>query len=126
MNPPTSLERRLCGCIYSITWGTDGETLLHACAEHNENLVGLVAVCSRGRPGLVTGRKQLPWGLSWVGIGLDDGSAWSSRSPRKMTQDELVALSESKAAPEFRRQAVTPPEASGAEVFDGEQDDSPS
>lgn len=123
MSQPSSLERKLCGCIYSITWGTDGESLIHPCPEHNENLVGLVGVCSKGRPGLITGRKELPWGLSWVGIGLDDGSAWSSRSPRKMTQYELVALSESKVAPEFRQAAASPPEASGAEVFDGDQDD---
>jgi len=119
MSQPSSLERRSCGCIVSITWGTDGETLLHACTVHNEDLTGLVAVCSKGRPGLVTGKKELPWGLSWVGIGLDDGTAWASRSPRKMTQEELLALSESKVAQTTRGPTgSTPLPISGAEVFD--------
>jgi hypothetical protein len=43
--------------------------------------VGAVGRCGKGRPGLITGREELPWGLSWVGIGLDDGSRWASRQP---------------------------------------------
>lgn len=54
------------------------------------DLRGKVAVCSKGRPGLITGAKLMPWGPSWVGVGLDDGHgptitrvrvAWASRSP---------------------------------------------
>lgn len=31
---PTSTETKPCGCVCSITWGTDGETLLTPCAAH--------------------------------------------------------------------------------------------
>jgi len=115
MSLPTSLERKQCGCIVSITWGTDGESLLHPCAAHRENLVGTVGMCSRGRPGLITGRKELPWGLSWIGIGLDDGTAWSSRQPKPLTQEFVAAYAEAKIAPPA---APTPPVASTGEVWD--------
>lgn len=61
-------------------------------------MIGLVARCSSGRIGVVTGRKELPWGLSWVGIGLDDGTRWASRKPTILTAEELRQLGE--AAPE--------------------------
>lgn len=53
-------------------------------AEHDlpPYYLGRVGVCSKGRPGLITGRKKLEWGLSWVGIGLDDGTPWASREPK--------------------------------------------
>lgn len=60
------------------------------------DLSGLVGVCSQGRPGLITHAKDLPWGRSWVGIGLDDGTAWASRKPQIYTREELVALAEVK------------------------------
>ena len=41
---------------------------------------GRLAVCSKGRLGIVTGKRELPWGLSFVGIGLD-GKPWASREP---------------------------------------------
>jgi len=63
-----------------------------------ENMIGKVGICSNGRPGLITHRKLLPWGESWVGIGLDNGSVWSSRSPRLLTVIELERLAESKMA----------------------------
>ena len=45
-------------------------------------MVGTVCRCSKGRPGLVTGQKKLPWGQSWVGIALDSGSwQWAARKP---------------------------------------------
>lgn len=124
----TSIERRLCGCVYGITWGTDGESLLSPCVAHadpasaRENLIGRVGVCSRGRPGLITARKELPWGLSWVGIGLDDGTPWSSRSPRVMGMDELVALAEAKVPAEFKS-APPAPVTSAPEVWTDEEDD---
>lgn len=62
----------------------------------SDNIIGRVGICSRGRPGLITHRKTLPWGESYVGIGLDDGTAWASRAPRLVTDEELVALSEAK------------------------------
>lgn len=116
-----------CGCSVS----KDGSVTV-TCDAHL-GYIGKAGVCSKGRPGLIVGRKQLPWGLSWVGIGLDDGSSWSSRSPRVMTRDELVELSDSKVTSETAPtssladdspgavlKAVTPLQASGAEVFDGE------
>lgn len=60
-------------------------------------LFGTVALCSRGRPGYVTGFKFLPHGWSFVGIGLDDGSPWSSRSPRPASWEAIVEFSEAKA-----------------------------
>jgi hypothetical protein len=58
-----------------------------------QNIVGLIGVCSRGRLGLITGRKVLPWGESWVGMGLDDGSDWASREPAILPEDQArVAL----------------------------------
>lgn len=48
-----------------------------------ENHTGKVAICSKGRPGLITGSKLLPWGLTWVGEALDEqGGPWASRNPR--------------------------------------------
>jgi len=112
-----SLEQKACGCVAWITWGTDGESLVHPCAAH-DTLIGKVGVCSKGRPGLITGRKELPWGLSWVGIGLDNGMAWSSRSPRLLPQDEVARYAERLVTPE----PVTPPTTSGPEVWHEEDD----
>lgn len=62
-----------------------------------EGLVGKVCRCSRGRPGLVTGRKALEWGESWVGIGLDDGDPqWASRRPTIIAQDLNTYLKKEK------------------------------
>lgn len=46
-----------------------------------DNLIGKVGVCSIGEVGLIQDYVQLPWGWSWVGIKLTDGSSWASRSP---------------------------------------------
>jgi hypothetical protein len=54
--------------------------------------IGRVARCSKGRLGLITGRKQLAWGLSYVGIGLDDGTMWASRDPEFLGVDEVAGL----------------------------------
>lgn len=45
-----------------------------------ENMIGKVGICSHGRIGVITGREVLPWGDSWVGIGID-GKEWASRHP---------------------------------------------
>lgn len=45
-----------------------------------EDLIGRVGICSHGRIGIITGRAVLPWGDSWVGIGID-GKDWASRNP---------------------------------------------
>lgn len=46
-----------------------------------ENLVGKICVCSVGRPGIVTGRKEYDWGTAWCGLGLDGKGNWSSTNP---------------------------------------------
>jgi hypothetical protein len=50
-----------------------------------EDLTGKVCVCSLGRAAIVTGRKMLPWGESWVGLGLDGRGVgkvlWASTNP---------------------------------------------
>jgi len=57
-------------------------TLLPEKYAEEDILVGTVCRCSKGRPGLVTGKKELPWGESYVGIGLDDGPIqWAARKP---------------------------------------------
>jgi hypothetical protein len=60
-----------------------------------QDLVGKWAVCSIGRLGRIEGRKQLDWGLSWVGTGLD-GRPWASRNPRVLcdVDAEIVAASQ--------------------------------
>jgi len=58
------------------------------------DFVGMVGLCSKGRPGLIIGRRHLPWGLSWVGIALDDGPwRWSSRNPKIIAGDLKEYLS---------------------------------
>jgi hypothetical protein len=47
---------------------------------NDQDLVGRWAICGHGRIGLIEGRRQLPWGLAWVGTGVD-GRPWSSRWP---------------------------------------------
>jgi len=58
------------------------------------DLVGRWAVCGHGRLGRIEGRKELEWGLSWIGTGLD-GQPWASRNPHvlaKVECDRLDAL----------------------------------
>lgn len=62
----------------------------------NEDWIGKVALCSKGTLGLITHRKVLPWGESWVGISLHDGSPWASRHPCSVLWEDVVSLSESK------------------------------
>ncbi len=52
-----------------------------------ESMIGTIAVCSKGKLGIVTARRELPWGLSWTGVALDGSGLWSSRDP------ELIASS---------------------------------
>lgn len=56
-------------------------------------MVGRMAVCSRGRVGVIRGRKALPWGESWVGVGLD-GTEWASRSPTLICGADAMAIIE--------------------------------
>lgn len=53
--------------------------------------VGQWAVCSRGRVGRIEGQKELPWGLSWVGTGID-GEPWASRDPLIIPNDVAARL----------------------------------
>lgn len=46
-----------------------------------EDLVGKVCVCSVGRPAIVTGREGFPFGIAWVGLGLDGKGTWVSTDP---------------------------------------------
>lgn len=55
--------------------------------------VGRWAVCGIGRIGKIEGRKQLDWGESWVGTGLD-GRPWASRKPRLLAEADAALLSE--------------------------------
>ena len=50
---------------------------------------GKVAICSKGRVGVIIKRKELPWGWSYIGIGLnrDEGWRWSARRPRIIAED---------------------------------------
>jgi len=58
-----------------------------------ESLIGRWAVCSIGRLGKIEDRKELPWGLSWVGTGID-GQEWASRNPRVLCDSDAVVLAE--------------------------------
>lgn len=49
--------------------------------EQNEDLIGTVCCCSLGRIAIVSGRKKMPWGEAWVGVGFDGKGLWSSTSP---------------------------------------------
>jgi len=37
-----------------------------------DDLTGKIGICSKGRLGIIHGQKDLPWGTSWVGTGLDE------------------------------------------------------
>jgi len=56
------------------------------------SLVGSIGECSKGRPGLILDHKHLPWGPSWVGIGLDGKGSWASRNPKVLFKglDEYI------------------------------------
>jgi len=60
----------------------------------NDTLIGKWAVCGAGRIGRIESRKQLAWGLAWVGTGID-GHPWSSRDPRVICDGDAAALAES-------------------------------
>lgn len=55
------------------------------------DLRGRWALCNAGRIGLIQDRKQLAWGLSWVGVGLD-GQPWASRRPRLISDRDATLL----------------------------------
>ncbi len=72
------------------------------------DLTGRWAVCSIGRIGHIEGRKDLDWGLSWVGTGID-GKPWASRTPRVICEADVALISPSFAAPPSRGTAEPPP-----------------
>lgn len=49
--------------------------------DEDKSLIGKIGICSNGIKGKITGRKMLPWGLSWVGVTVDTGAPWASRNP---------------------------------------------
>lgn len=53
------------------------------------DLTGKVCVCSKGLVGVVEGRKELPWGLAWVGVRVSDGEPWSSRNPEVLANSRF-------------------------------------
>jgi len=62
--------------------------------DHDFDLIGQVARCSQGTLGLITHRKELPWGMSWVGIKLEPPfGPWASRSPTLVAWSDVVSLS---------------------------------
>jgi hypothetical protein len=61
--------------------------------EDDQQHIGKWAVCSRGFLGKIEGRKELPWGLSWVGKKLD-GTPWASREPIFLNKDTNYLLDE--------------------------------
>lgn len=46
-----------------------------------DELIGKVAMCDRGVVGVITGRKKLDWGESWIGERIEDGGKWYSKNP---------------------------------------------
>jgi hypothetical protein len=46
-----------------------------------QDLTGKIGVCSDGMVGLIHGTATLPWGESYVGVKLIDGTPWASRAP---------------------------------------------
>lgn len=77
-------------------------------------MIGKVGRCSKGRPGLITGRKTLDWGESWVGIALDDGDPkWASRDPEILaeTLDAWIFLDSHTDDPLPSRPPASPPAA---------------
>ncbi len=56
--------------------------------DEDKSLIGKTAICSKGIKGKITGRKTLPWGLSWVGVAVDTGKPWASRNPTIVDEGE--------------------------------------
>jgi len=52
----------------------------------NGDYVGKVCICSLGRVGVVTGRKTLDWGETWVGMGFDGKGLWASKTPHVLAE----------------------------------------
>ncbi len=50
------------------------------------DLLGKIAICSQGEVGLITGMKELSWGLSYVGVNVNDGTLWASRNPKVIAE----------------------------------------
>lgn len=83
------------GATWAQRWVEDDVPALIAAlvSTKRELGIGVVARCSEGRPGLITGRTALPWGLSWTGIALDArGGPWASRCPTPLSDEEVSAL----------------------------------
>lgn len=53
--------------------------------------IGRIGVCSRGHIGLIEGRKELEWGLSWTGVDLL-GKPWASRDPQVLRDGDARLL----------------------------------
>ncbi len=64
-----------------------GQSFCVACEGESLDLTGMVAYCSLGRAGLITGTTEAPWGETYYGIGLDGKGLWMSRNPRVIAID---------------------------------------
>ena len=61
--------------------------------EAPEPAIGKIAVCSIGYIGVITGQKELPWGLAWIGHNPFNGHQWSSRNPVILNDDTAEWIS---------------------------------
>lgn len=57
----------------------------------NTALIGRWAICSHGRVGRIEGQKELPWGLSFIGTGLN-GTPWASKNPTLIIETDSHLL----------------------------------
>ncbi len=68
------------------------DAIEEACEPLLPNMLLKFAWCSIGRPGFIYGRKEMPWGMAWIGWGLDGKGDWSSRNPTEMTPFEVMKV----------------------------------
>ena len=68
------------------------DAIEEACEPLLPNMLLKFAWCSIGRPGFIYGRKEMPWGMAWIGWGLDGKGDWSSRNPKEMTPFEVMKV----------------------------------
>lgn len=66
---------------------------MYLLTEEDALRIGEWAVCSHHELGRITGRKELSWGVSWVGKKLD-GTPWASRNPIFLGKEQSLLLNE--------------------------------
>lgn len=94
----TSVGMQLDGTVEDYKWipcpicKAHFDAMEEACAPLRPNMLLKFAWCSIGRPGFIYGRKEMPWGMAWIGWGLDGKGDWSSRNPKEMTPYEVMKV----------------------------------